>query len=965
MALKHDNQGFLVGERLEADDITGRLDAIRDEIRELRRDLYETRHGAGPQAPSSGIAESLSSSIPSTSAERAESRTDAEARRDEVVIRIDRPAIAATPPERREAGRFVYRATETPTATQSARTSDNSTQLPAQVMAVPRGRQGGEARSVAQPADVATPGRGRDANGRFASINGASEEDNRTGSLSRSIDGLGDRLTGAIQEVGAGTEEADPAVKAFNEIAQPLQRGFSKIVGDAGDRRQERWYRRFWKMMRDSRREERAESKRQRRILKNIERKPVGGDSGSMLLRGFMLLLAPMLGMLSLLGRIPLAIAGALAPLLGRLLTALGAGALARRIPMLSGRRSGGHGQVPGSGSSTGRFGRVGGALKQGAKRIPVLGALIGLGFMANDIAASEGSDASRAEKDTMTGRAIGGGLGGIGGMAGGAAAGAAMGSVVPVIGTAIGGVIGAVAGGYFGGTAGEVVGEKVGGWVTELRDSDLVTTITDKWAFTTTFMSNLWDQTGRGIADKWDSVSTSVKEKWERAADSITDRWDAISGEMKQQWMDAVDLASKGWETFTDAMGGVNDWIAEKTGIDVAEWAGQAVEGVSDAVGSAWDGAKTAAREAGERREERRNLDERWQGARDDLVAASIHAGVDPGLVARIAAFESGFDANAAPISNDSSQNTVRQHDGRMAISSAHGYGQFIDATWTDVINRHGARYGIEGAGSLTAEQAADLRNSPAIQAAMLAEFTRENVEKGRRLGGRDDAANAYAFHNLGDGDATRLLKGMKEGLTVREALSQGLGESGQARVKQVIANNPGLYKDGNIPASEAYAAMTMHMQAENKYAAEAQQQAVIMVSQGEPRAPVSLSIPEAQQQAITMLAQDEPKAPVSLSASNTTPIVSTAYLAPMGLVPMLQTPSVPPTGVSPPPATRIAAPSMPSIAEPPTISAPLSSPTAREGDRNVGARSYDVPRDVSDRRIAHIVTGAYSGMA
>ncbi|MCO7218175.1 hypothetical protein, partial [Halomonas sp. OfavH-34-E] len=223
MAFNHDNEGFLVGERLEAEDITSRLEAIRDEVRELRRDLSDSSPGAGS-------------------------------------------------------------------------------------------------------------GRGPD--GRFVAGSGdPSAGDDESGLLSRSIDGLGDRLTGVVQEMGAGTEEADPAVKAFNEVAQPLQRGFSAIVGDGDSRRQERWYRRFWSMMRGSRREDRAADKRQQRILKNIERKPAGDDNGSLLWRGLMLLLAPITGMVSLLIGLPGALAGAVVAGLKTLLTALGMGRIARRMP--------------------------------------------------------------------------------------------------------------------------------------------------------------------------------------------------------------------------------------------------------------------------------------------------------------------------------------------------------------------------------------------------------------------------------------------------------------------------------------------------------------------------------------------------------------------------------------------------------------------------------------------------------
>ena len=78
----------------------------------------------------------------------------------------------------------------------------------------------------------------------------------------------------------------------------------------------------------------------------------------------------------------------------------------------------------------------------------------------------------------------------------------------------------------------------------------------------------------------------------------------------------------------------------------------------------------------------------------------AAQAVGVDAGVLARIAAFESGFNVDAAPIARDAERNRVRLFDGRMGISSAHGLGQFTDATWRDTVNRYGGAHGVAGAG-------------------------------------------------------------------------------------------------------------------------------------------------------------------------------------------------------------------------------------------------------------------------
>ena len=127
---------------------------------------------------------------------------------------------------------------------------------------------------------------------------------------------------------------------------------------------------------------------------------------------------------------------------------------------------------------------------------------------MASDVMASEGGEGTREEKDRSTGSAVGRGVGSIGGMAAGAAAGAALGSIVPGLGTAIGGIIGGVVGGFMGDKAGDIIGESVGGWVSDLRNSNIGSVITEKWVYTTEFMGSLWSQSTAGLSERWAAVS-------------------------------------------------------------------------------------------------------------------------------------------------------------------------------------------------------------------------------------------------------------------------------------------------------------------------------------------------------------------------------------------------------------------------------------------------------------------------
>ena len=209
--------------------------------------------------------------------------------------------------------------------------------------------------------------------------------------------------------------------------------------------------------------------------------------------------------------------------------------------------------------------------------------------------------------------------------------------------------------------------------------------------------------------------------------------------------------------------------------------------------------------------------IDEHWAAHRHELEAAARQAGVDVGLLVQIAGFESGFNPDARPVSRAHPElNTVRQFDGTLALSSAHGYGQFLDSTWQQMLNRHGHKYGVELAGQLGREQAnaAPLRRDTRLQAAMLAEFTAENVQHARQYPGHDLAASVYALHNLGHGDGSRFL--------------QALQQRPQARVDsvlgaRVIAGNAGLYADGSLSVAEAHARMGRQMQRFSRHAGQA----------------------------------------------------------------------------------------------------------------------------------------------
>jgi peptidoglycan hydrolase-like protein with peptidoglycan-binding domain len=208
-------------------------------------------------------------------------------------------------------------------------------------------------------------------------------------------------------------------------------------------------------------------------------------------------------------------------------------------------------------------------------------------------------------------------------------------------------------------------------------------------------------------------------------------------------------------------------------------------------------------------------STDDRWGSARQDLATAAARAGVDPGVLAKIAGFESQYNPHARPIASHkhAELNTVSQFDGVKAMSSAYGYGQFTNDTWIGMVRQYGEKYGVDDARHLTDAQinSPELRNNTALQAGMLAEFTRENVVKGAWLGGQDADANVYALHNLGGGTGAAFLKAVREHPEARvdSVLSAN-----------VIKRNPGLYGDGSGTVDHAYQLMGQQMARYESYA-------------------------------------------------------------------------------------------------------------------------------------------------
>ncbi|MGL5947912.1 MAG: glycoside hydrolase family 19 protein [Aeromonas sp.] len=575
MRLEHDEQGFLRGTKLALDEQVDQLALIRGELAEIKAAI------SGIPLPA----------VPASARDQVSAQRPAEAasvRAAPTATAVPAPAAVVQSNERL-VEREMLRGLPAPAL---------PTVPPAEAASV---RAAPTATAVPAPAAVAPPARGAD--GRFLGRDAASDESNGHAVAGlqwrSSLKDMGERLAGAVTEIGMN-EEADPTVKAFNEVAQPLSRGFAKVFSGnddgGGTQGGQRWFRRIWRQLRDNRNAEKKEGRHNHELLEEIERQQ-GGESQ----RGGLatLALAPLLAALR-------GILAAVLPVGGLLKRALGlggspTGSRTTRSPAATGQAPSATGGGRGQRSRTrpASAGRTAGLAKGLGRKVPVLGALLSAGFAAKSIYDTERSSGSRIEKDRANGRALGGGAGALGGALAGGATGAALGSVVPVLGTAIGGVIGSVLGAWLGESAGSVIGETFGDWVNELRSADFTQQMATAWSEMTLFTGHLWGQVASASSAQWSAVTQATGALWQDVSRRAGEAWQASASAVTALWADAVGhiqgafaavtqkLAAL-WQGASEASAQLNDWVKQQTGVDVAASLSRAGGAISSAADSA-----------------------------------------------------------------------------------------------------------------------------------------------------------------------------------------------------------------------------------------------------------------------------------------------------------------------------------------------------------------------------------------
>jgi hypothetical protein len=124
-------------------------------------------------------------------------------------------------------------------------------------------------------------------------------------------------------------------------------------------------------------------------------------------------------------------------------------------------------------------------------------------------------------------------------------------------------------------------------------------------------------------------------------------------------------------------------------------------------------------------------------------------------------------------------SESSLNPH-AQASTSSARGLFQFIDSTWLDVIDKHGAKHGLDAAaasisrdrkGRLSVADPAQrsailkLRDDPYISGLMAAELVQDNAAKlQQELGRAVKPAELYMAHFLGAGGAASFLSRLEE---------------------------------------------------------------------------------------------------------------------------------------------------------------------------------------------------------
>lgn len=208
-------------------------------------------------------------------------------------------------------------------------------------------------------------------------------------------------------------------------------------------------------------------------------------------------------------------------------------------------------------------------------------------------------------------------------------------------------------------------------------------------------------------LSSAMDKVKDYGSNLWNTFKNTAGNFWDNI----KQNFSDW----QNGDKTFTEAVGDVasNAYYGAQavTGALTGDGAGGSLANVPQPTGSG-----------------------SWGAVKDTIIAAAKVVGVDPGLLAGMAAQESGFQPGI-----------------RAKGSSATGLFQFLDGTWKQMLKQYGPKYNIPAGTPAT---------NGAANAILGAQYVKDNIEALRKVTNNVQPGDAYLAHFLGLGGARKALQ-------------------------------------------------------------------------------------------------------------------------------------------------------------------------------------------------------------
>lgn len=138
------------------------------------------------------------------------------------------------------------------------------------------------------------------------------------------------------------------------------------------------------------------------------------------------------------------------------------------------------------------------------------------------------------------------------------------------------------------------------------------------------------------------------------------------------------------------------------------------------------------------------------WSANRELILKAAKMAGVDPKALIATIAIESGFNPNAAPKNSN-------------LPSSAKGFGQHLDSSWLEDLQRDGKKFGIPNGTTQFDPRAS------ALMTAMRLKYNAQILQK--KLGRAPTVTDLYLAHLMGIGGAGKFLTAPQDAIGADEA--------------------------------------------------------------------------------------------------------------------------------------------------------------------------------------------------